>query len=133
MDSKEAELTSKILDRKVRLLTISEVAGLTKFSYRTIWNYVKTGYLKSVIISDKHIRIPSTEYQKLISNRKWKRMDNRLYVDKETRLMVKIICGVQDKKQSLVLRSAVIYWAKHHGFGDILEKFKQTGSEDHKN
>jgi predicted site-specific integrase-resolvase len=70
MDSKEAELTSKILDRKVRLLTISEVAGLTKFSYRTIWNYVKTGYLKSVIISDKHIRIPSTEYQKLISNRK---------------------------------------------------------------
>jgi predicted site-specific integrase-resolvase len=70
MESKEVKLTSKLLARKVRLLTISEVAYLTNFSYRTIWNYVKTGYLKSVIISDKYIRIPSTEYQKLISNRK---------------------------------------------------------------
>ncbi len=61
----------KIKNRKEeRLLTITQVAELSGFSYRTIWNWTKTGYIKSVRIGHDNIRIPSTEYYKLSNNRK---------------------------------------------------------------
>jgi hypothetical protein len=57
-------------------------------------------------------------------------MDNRLYVDRETIKVIKVISNIQDKKQAVVIREAVMYWASKNGFKDLVEKI--TGDDTDK-
>jgi hypothetical protein len=60
-------------------------------------------------------------------------MDNRLYVDKNTLKLIKVISGIEEKKQAVVIKDAMEYWASQHGLGEIINKIKNDDTDTRRN
>jgi hypothetical protein len=60
-------------------------------------------------------------------------MDNRLYVDKNTLKLIKVISGIEEKKQAVVIKDAMEYWASQHGFAEIINKIKNDDTDTRRN
>jgi hypothetical protein len=54
-------------------------------------------------------------------------------VDRETIKLIKVISNIQDKKQAVVVRDAVIFWASKNGFKDLVEKITGNDTDNRQN
>ncbi|MEN2985989.1 MAG: helix-turn-helix domain-containing protein [Thermodesulfovibrionaceae bacterium] len=53
----------------MNLLTVAEASKILKLSKRTLYNYIKTGKLPCVKLSNKVIRLKETDIMRLISEK----------------------------------------------------------------